>query len=138
MYKYFGLIVGVVMAVMPAQSAEWTEATCNDTMGGTLVTTGGKTFCQAKARMNWWTACAWCEGIGGYLPSIKELCPTREITNSADCDFTYSAVGDWQEGGPWSSTPIAAGSTKMWFLLQGHLFRQTERTSSHGVVCLKK
>ena len=67
--NYVGLIVLSLNFAQPVLATTWTK--CNAENGGTLVTKGEKTFCKAGASMDWWSAYAWCESVGGYI--LKSL-----------------------------------------------------------------
>ena len=141
MKKYLELILAGLMMTTPAL-ADTTWEKCNSNNGGTLVTVGGQTFCKADSDMNWWSAYAWCEAIGGYLPSITELCPGQEIIYGQFCGQVYERGGCWNCG-PWSSTP--SGTDNMWQVrcqsganCTDRYIGSGARTDSRVVVCLKK
>ena len=70
--------------------AAWTEENCTN-KGGQIVTVGGTTFCKSTSSMNWWSAYSWCQAMGGYMPTVKEMCPNvASITRYAICGLTYS------------------------------------------------
>ena len=107
MYKYVSLIIlDIGLSIVPAYAAKhptWTTSECNAGKGGEIVEVGGESFCKASATMNWWSAYSWCQGIGGRLPSIRELCPNvASMTQTASCGYQYPG------NGPWSSTPVSA------------------------------
>ena len=101
MKKYIGLTALLCVLTLATQAyavTTWSSSNCED-KGGTTVTVGTQTFCKSGAKMNWWSAYAWCEGMGGKMPTIWELCPNMpSLTNQAACGSTYS-------GGAWSTTP---------------------------------
>ena len=107
MYKYIGAILFGLFWTLPLQAA-WTEANCNVDNGGELVTFGNETFCRSRKAINWWSAAAWCERMGGHLATMSEICPNAaSLTHSASCGRT---VGD-----VWSSTAVP-GTSNMWVI----------------------
>ena len=98
MKKYIGFTTLVfIFATQAYAYPTWTENECNDAKGGTIVTVGGDSFCQSNSTMNWWSAYAWCEAMGGRMPQIAELCPGQPITYDQPCGRTYL-------GNVWSTT----------------------------------
>ena len=93
MYKYVSLIIlDMGLSIVPAYAAKhptWTTSECNAGKGGEIVEVDGESFCKASATMNWWSAYSWCQGIGGRMPSIAELCPGKTITRANSCGRTY-------------------------------------------------
>ena len=90
MYKYIGAILFGLFLSLPLHAA-WTEANCNADKGGEIVTVNGVSFCRSvKATPNWWIAWAWCNAIGGHMPTIQELCPNQAIVQGAACGISYN------------------------------------------------
>jgi len=104
MKKYF-VIMMLGLMFCTSVNATWTEANCND-KGGQMVTVGGQTFCKSTTSMNWWSAYAWCQAMGGHMPTVNELCPKlQSITQDASCGTTYNDH-------IWTATP--GSSTVPW------------------------
>ena len=132
MKKYvFVVVIGVLCARPGLAVTEWDANNCKEANGGVFVTVGGTKFCKSSSALNWWSAYAWCQAMGGYMPSIKELCPdVSELIRYSICRQTYVE-------GAWSSTPVSSDS-KMWsFSHAGTRVTPEKARDSAGVVyCL--
>ena len=133
MKKCIGLATLVFIGSIQAYAyPAWNSTECNEAKGGSIITRGTQTFCQSNSTMNWWSVYAWCQAMGGHLPTIMELCPSMPaIVSRADCGLTYPG------NGAWSSTPVAAGSNSMWYLGFGNTLYEGARTKYNPVFCLK-
>ena len=107
MKKYISVIVlGFMLAAAFNQAqgaATWTSSECNTDKGGEIVEVGGDSFCKSTSTMNWWSAYSWCQGMGGRMPSIAELCPGQPMTNGTACGRTYARH-------TWTATPVNGSS----------------------------
>ena len=132
MKKYLRFVVLLYALMLAARAnavTEWTSSNCED-KGGSIVAINGKDYCKATSTMKWWTAYAWCEAMGGHMPSVLELCPNiPSITSGATCGTINS---DWKV---WTSTPY--GSQKVYLHYRGlHLGDAANKHYSNGVYCL--
>ena len=98
MNKCLAILVLGVMCVPEVRAVTAWDADNCEAKGGTRVTVGDNVFCRANKIMNWWSSYAWCEGMGGRMPSIAELCPGKRLIENNPCGRTYS-------GGALSTTP---------------------------------
>ena len=67
----------IVLFASVAQSA-----TCANGNGTAFLGNDGKTYyCGSKGHMNWWSAFAWCESIGGEMVDMNSEClkPGKQI-----------------------------------------------------------
>ena len=130
MKKYIGLmIIGLLCAEQALAVSSWNANNC-EAKGGERVTVGGQTFCKSTATMNWWSGYAWCQAMGGYMPSLQELCPGREIVQSNSCGYTYASD-------TWTTTPC--NSTNMWAIRGSSMIRNsdlTQKISKKWTYCL--
>ena len=129
MKKYIGLVVlGLLCATSALAQTTWEK--CNANNGGTLVTVAEKTLCKANKTMNWWSAYSWCQGIGGHLPTIQELCrPEMTMTDGASCGYNYGSR-------MWTATHQASGASATLEQTSLRYGRSNERGFSYAVNCL--
>ena len=92
MYKHIKYI-GCIVISLTITSAH--ALTCN---GGTEVTaTDNMKYCQSPAKMNWWSAEAWCQSNGGHLVSFETVCgPNGVVDAPYGCQGKFVGVtGDF-------------------------------------------
>ena len=136
MKKYIGLTALVFMFTTQVYAYPvWESTECNDAKGGTIVTVGGDSFCKANSTMKWWSAYAWCDAMGGRMPTILELCPDApSLTEEVSCGRSYPT----STPNVHSSTP--SGSQTVWALgwYGTKISSNGSRSSSYTFYCLKK
>ena len=69
---------------------------CANGAGKAASGANGNMYCMSTAYMNWWSAFAWCEAIGGSLVDVTEdcactgsSCPTVSNPNGNACINMY-------------------------------------------------
>ena len=140
MKKYISVIVlGFMLAAAFNQAqgaATWTSSECNTEKGGEIVEVGGDSFCKSTSTMNWWSAYSWCQGMGGRMPSIAELCPGKEIVDRNPCGRQY--VLSPPDTDIWSSTPYSGNYMWTVWLKTDQIRRPLTRVDGRYVFCLHK
>ncbi len=94
MTKY-AILVGFILlstaTVAQTPTATLTEYNCANGHGDTVISTTNKKYCQSRIEMNWWSAFAWCQSIGGTLIDLNEDCEDTSITNTPmPCPALYN------------------------------------------------
>ena len=129
MQKHIKLTMLYLVITTPAFAVTtWTEENCTN-KGGQIVTVGGTTFCKSTSSMNWWSAYSWCQAMGGYMPSIKELCPNADLIYAAPCGRSYGV-------NLWASTPMPENKVTAIGWQGTAISNQSVRTESLFAVCL--
>ncbi len=93
------------------------------------------TFCRSNATMNYWSALAWCESIGGELASSADMCPNTNT--SGPC---YALKGTQSRTYPWWWTATISGTTKALVVVPGTgeigpANRTTVNVNQYAAVC---
>ena len=100
MNKNFGTIRNVLLAALVCTGAFMAQAQtteCADGMG-ILVTGRDNTtrYCLSKISMNWYSAFAWCDSIGGQLFNVNTEC-LKTTATSDECPQIrgFSSIEAW-------------------------------------------
>ena len=128
MYKYIGLIVWGAMAVPAFAVTEWTTQNCNNKGGEIVQSSTGEIYCKSISTMNWWSAYAWCEAMGGHMPSMEEMCPGANLLRGAPCPSMNGTADHW------SKTPN--GDSNVYFPARGVVIQDGGKSGSKYVWCL--
>lgn len=87
MKKYIGMIC---LSVLLSTSA--VAESCAGGSGTVIKGLDGTRYCQSNTNMNWWSAFAWCDAIGGQLIDITTECiKTTGTTGCPNLTVTGSA-----------------------------------------------
>ena len=80
---------------------------CDGPSGGTgtkVVGVDGHSYCRSNIKMNWWSAFAWCEGIGKTLVSLEDCNGIDGSVPASDVacpNFDHKGSGDvWTSSVP--------------------------------------
>lgn len=91
-----------------------------DSDSGTLITgKDGTKYCQSKVGLNWWSAFAWCDAIGGQLIDLTTEC--NKVTGTEQCpNLAGVGSGDvWTQAVPSSDfayyVDLSSGSVSDYF-----------------------
>ena len=95
-----------------------------DCVGGTEYTGNGIKLCVSTAKLNWFSAFAWCEANGLRLAKWADLCPNTSTTAACSGWGTVLPAGSYQTAEP---HPTTAGK-HIWI----------ERNSNNGMLYYKK
>ncbi len=88
MKKYIGMIC---LSVLLSTSA--VAESCAGGSGTVVTGLDGTRYCQSNTNMNWWSAFAWCDAIGGQLIDITTECiKTTGTTGCPNLTETGSAL----------------------------------------------
>ena len=132
MKKYIGLVIGTIVCAQAAfAQTTWDSTNCPSDKGS-IVTIGNTTFCKSLAGMNWWSAYAWCQAMGGELPTWQQICPgASSLTSNASCG------GSWFLG--WSKIP--ADNDFVWIAGRSgsntSVLKTSRKDSSCNAFCVK-
>ena len=85
-----------------------TDPGCTAATDNIAATCNGKTFCKSNARMNWWSAHAWCESQGLKLANFSDMCPGVPQPSGATTGNCPNLNGVAEKGNVWSS--LTSGS----------------------------
>lgn len=86
MKKYIGMIC---LSVLLSTSA--VAESCAGGSGTVITGLDGTRYCKSNITMNWWSAFAWCDAIGGQLIDITTEC--IKTTGTTGCP-NLTGVGD--------------------------------------------
>ena len=90
------------LLLLSAGSVMAYTGTCN---GGSPVTgkVNGHVYCISAAKMNWWSALAWCQSQNSQLADFSIVCPNSTISSAAGSCPNMQGVGITDYG--WTSSP---------------------------------
>ena len=81
--KAFLTAVGTTTLMLISVNA-WADDVCANGRGILKTAPNGQRYCMSKMPMNWWSAFAWCDSVGGILVHPSEDC---DCSGEA-CDLT--------------------------------------------------
>ncbi len=84
--KRYVLLIGVMLSLPLTVLSEEALTTCADGHGNLVKGNTSGTYCKSKITMNWWSAHAWCQSIGGEMIDLTEDCtPNGGNTSTVQC-----------------------------------------------------
>ena len=126
--KKQSIILGLILTLMTATVAR-AESCANG--AGTLVSGwDGRSYCVGKASMNWWSAFAWCDAIGGTLLDITADCAcSGSSCPNVDARYCMNLSNKVSNGSYWSRNEVAGQSTTAYYAYNMDLFVSTTSKS---------
>ena len=99
-----------------------------DSESGTLITgKDGTKYCQSKVSLNWWSAFAWCDAIGGQLIDLTTEC--NKVTGTEQCP-NLAGVGS---GLVWTQAVRSSAYAYSVYLPSGSVSNYDRRNSSKAL-----
>ena len=91
--KKQSIILGLILTLMTATVA---RAECP---GRSITGYNGQNYCLSNTYMNWWSAFAWCDAIGGTLFDVTADCACSgsscPVVGDNRCPNVWMVRGDW-------------------------------------------
>ncbi len=124
MKKYIGMIC---LSVLLSTSA--LAESCAGGSGTVITGLDGTRYCQSNTNVNWWSAFAWCDAIGGRLIDVTEEC--IKTTGTSGCP-NLTGVG---KGTVWTQNVSSANSAYYVILSSGAVY-YSGRAGYNAALCV--